>query len=949
MNIGQLIATLGVDASDLYTGQQELLKFQKTAEQSMAATSKSIEEMGKTVEKVGKNMSIYITAPLTLLAGSSAKLQSSYESSLSKVVGLVGQSAEQTKKWSNEMLQMSGSIGQGPLQLADALYFVTSAGIETEQVMNVVETSAKAATAGLGQTAVVADMLTSAINAYGVENLDAAQAADILTASVREGKMEADALAGSVGFVIPLAAEMGVEFDQVAAAMASMSLTGSNASESATMLKGIMAALLKPTQDAEDALNRMGTSSAQLRKTMREDGLMSALEDIRALTAKFGETVTVDVFPEIRALTGVLSLMGENFESNNEILKRVTASAGDLNKAFAVSADTAEFRYNTALNESKVAMIALGGAINTAMIPILQSISRTLTEVTKWFNSLSESQQHSIVVIGAVIAVLGPLAVGLGFLMTTVIPGLITIVSGLTSAFVALRLAMMANPILAVGLAVASLTAYYLYNTSSVNDNTDAVVKNAAGLKTMNDELDRTLALQGAQQGIGNKMPALGKMSGPQLDTFKAQIQNQISLTQDQTIAIEAEYQKRLTTDNDYLSAKRTFDTMMANKEYTLEAHKAARIMNERKDFFDKSRAVQLAVNAQTLTDLNKNLTTVDAAIKAFQKAHPDSVIPTIPKDIDTRIKEIMIAMQAASGKQLDNYANEVIALNQIKKAQEDLINQALYRAQINADGIENSVSMKPMQGKSSGPLAMPKNLFTLSGAYGAEVQPMTQTGLEPMKLLTEEQRKQLEYQAKLADNANTMASQNEMYSNIAEQTAKYGQQVNNLISSYGALVQSQKQKALDLIDKTAKAEHKSAEWVAKEKEKINAQYSKKFKAMAYAQAVINTAIAVTTALASAPPPFNLILAALSAAAGALEIATIQGTPMANGGVIPTGYPNDTYPAMLSSGETVVPPGKLPSLTGRSQTIQFKPVKLHVDGREIWGMLEEIEELNNSF
>jgi hypothetical protein len=38
---------------------------------------------------------------------------------------------------------------------------------------------------------------------------------------------------------------------------------------------------------------------------------------------------------------------------------------------------------------------------------------------------------------------------------------------------------------------------------------------------------------------------------------------------------------------------------------------------------------------------------------------------------------------------------------------------------------------------------------------------------------------------------------------------------------------------------------------------------------------------------------------------------------MAKGGVVPEGYPNDTYHAMLSSGETVLPPGELP----RSNTV----------------------------
>jgi hypothetical protein len=54
-------------------------------------------------------------------------------------------------------------------------------------------------------------------------------------------------------------------------------------------------------------------------------------------------------------------------------------------------------------------------------------------------------------------------------------------------------------------------------------------------------------------------------------------------------------------------------------------------------------------------------------------------------------------------------------------------------------------------------------------------------------------------------------------------------------------------------------------------------------------------------------------LASAAVGIGALKSMWNSNVPkMAMGGVIPPGFPNDTYPALLSSGETVTPPGKLP-------------------------------------
>ena len=60
---------------------------------------------------------------------------------------------------------------------------------------------------------------------------------------------------------------------------------------------------------------------------------------------------------------------------------------------------------------------------------------------------------------------------------------------------------------------------------------------------------------------------------------------------------------------------------------------------------------------------------------------------------------------------------------------------------------------------------------------------------------------------------------------------------------------------------------------------------------------------------------------------------------MANGGVVPAGYPNDTYPAMLTSGEIVTPPDKLPTIAaggGRSEEL-----KTRISGQDIEIVLQK--------
>ena len=67
--------------------------------------------------------------------------------------------------------------------------------------MNVLEASLKARFIGLGDIATIADLATSRMNAYGVETLGATDATDVLTATVREGKLESSELASAMGLI----------------------------------------------------------------------------------------------------------------------------------------------------------------------------------------------------------------------------------------------------------------------------------------------------------------------------------------------------------------------------------------------------------------------------------------------------------------------------------------------------------------------------------------------------------------------------------------------------------------------------------------------------------------------------------------------------------------------------------------------------------------------------
>ena len=411
--IGQLIAQLGLDSTQFNAGMTAAQVQMKAADAAMVKASVSMQAqmtaVGVKMQKVGKQMTKFMTLPILAIGVASFKAHKDFEASMSKIEGLVGVAADEVQRLSEETLKLSPAVGRGPEELADALFFVQSAGIRGADAMNVLEMSAKASVAGLGETKTIADLVTSAMNAYGKESLNASMATDILTAAVREGKAEATEMAGAIGIVLPIASEMGVKFNQVGAAFAGMTRTGTPARVAATQLKAIMATLLKPTEQAEEALVAMGLSSAGLRKQIKEEGLITTLETLRLTTNKYGEESMAKVFPNIRALMGVLDLMGANMEENIAISERMADSTGSLEKAFEAASRTTQFKWDQAISQVKTTFVKLGTAMKDLVLPIIETITEKIKSLTDRLDGMTKSEKEAFIKTTALVAAMGPL------------------------------------------------------------------------------------------------------------------------------------------------------------------------------------------------------------------------------------------------------------------------------------------------------------------------------------------------------------------------------------------------------------------------------------------------------------------------------------------------------------------------------------------------------------
>jgi TP901 family phage tail tape measure protein len=319
----------------------------------------------------------FLTIPLLLAAAAAAviKFSSDYETAMAKVAGLTSSTVEEMKLLNTGVLELSKTVPQSAKELAEGLFFIKSAGFAGADALHILEVSAKASAAGLGETKTVAEAVTSVLAAYKLRAEDASHVTDILTAAVTEGKVAAETLAPALGRILPLAAAVGVNFEQVAASMATMTRVGLNADEAATALRATLAALERTGGEANRALQSIGLSSEELRHVVSEKGLLAALQLLMERTHGNIE-VLEKIIPNIRALTGVLATAGSQSEAYAAILDKLNHAEGRTEQAFQTASQTFAFQAKLMLNQLAALAISVGQYVLPVLTGLLGTIGR---------------------------------------------------------------------------------------------------------------------------------------------------------------------------------------------------------------------------------------------------------------------------------------------------------------------------------------------------------------------------------------------------------------------------------------------------------------------------------------------------------------------------------------------------------------------------------------------
>ena len=408
----------GVDTGNLADENERLQKSYDNLKSSQERLQRLNEEQQKVKESIGQTKA-QLAGTLGVIGGVAAavyagpvKAAMDYETALAKVGTIADGTKVPMETMSKEIMALSNSTGIAATALADDVYNAISAGQDTADAVNFVTYSTKLAKAGFAESAQTLDVLTTILNAYGLEADEVGRVSDMLIQTQNKGKVTVAELSSVMGKIIPTAKSNGVALEQITAGYAIMTSKGIAAAETTTYMNSMLNELGKSGTTADKALR--AAAGKGFKELMAEGKSLSEVLNILQEDAAKGGKSLADVFGSAEAGKAAVALLSDGVEDFNEQVANMLAASdgiGATQAAFEKMEDTTAAR----MEKAKNSIANLGVVLGQQLLPVVGTLADKVAGVVTKVSEFAQQNPKAVqTALKAVAAFAGLRVAGLG-------------------------------------------------------------------------------------------------------------------------------------------------------------------------------------------------------------------------------------------------------------------------------------------------------------------------------------------------------------------------------------------------------------------------------------------------------------------------------------------------------------------------------------------------------
>ncbi|WP_330111966.1 phage tail tape measure protein [Cetobacterium somerae] len=320
------------------------------------------------LSKKAKYTAVAITAAATM----SVKSFADTEYSVKKVQTISNRSFDEIATGAYSLAKKYGGSTEDILQ---ANYDLVSSMGDLKDGHAVLEQSAQLSMAGFTSLGGAVNALASVMNAYKMEAGEATKVSDVLMQVQNAGVTTIDELQGSLSNVLPTAASLRVRFEEIAAAMATMTSNKIPTAQATTQLNQALAELAKEGTNADKVFRQIAGES--FTKFIEKGGTMVDAFDLLRRAAENNNKTLYDLFGSVEAAKAALNLTGDNIDKFRTNIDNMGKSSGTTSRAVKGLATS----FKTEFDQLKAVGKEMADQFGKELIPYVRDLKKALEEV----------------------------------------------------------------------------------------------------------------------------------------------------------------------------------------------------------------------------------------------------------------------------------------------------------------------------------------------------------------------------------------------------------------------------------------------------------------------------------------------------------------------------------------------------------------------------------------
>lgn len=412
---GQPISPEGFDSlqREIVETEQKLKSLKETtgsASANLAKVSAVSGEFGNKVKGVGQSL-LPVTGALTGVGVASTVMANNFNDAMSQAAGALDKPMSEMEDLRQLAIQTGQDTVFSATDAGNAITELAKGGLtEADIKAGALKTTMDLAASSGMDLGEAANVVVQAMGAFGLSANESAEAANALAGAAAASSTDVEPLTQALAQCSAGAKNAGWSIQETTAVLARFADAGIEGSDAGTSLKTMLQRLAAPTDSAATMIKQLGI------QTRDSNGdLLGASEIAEELQNKLGGLDSASRDAALSTIFGSDAMRAATvmMNSGTEGIQKYIDAANDQ--------EAAQRLANSQMSDGSRAIEELKGSLETAAIqtgdtlaPIVQKVAELITALVNKFSALPEGVQQVIVVVGILVAALGPLLMVIG-------------------------------------------------------------------------------------------------------------------------------------------------------------------------------------------------------------------------------------------------------------------------------------------------------------------------------------------------------------------------------------------------------------------------------------------------------------------------------------------------------------------------------------------------------